>query len=163
MFLNKKYPEIFADPAVNRHSIFSGLKPDDFTEIEQFFEDIVLQKGSVMIIDNDNPVFVIVKSGSVSCTEHIHHADTTETYELYKGGSTGSVNILKPEFADIEIRADEPVKLLALKRTALLDLSDKVSRTCNHVFLNLCNILSERIELLTARYTSIYAEKQENE
>lgn len=158
--LKKKYPEIFADSAVNGHSIFSGLKPDAFFEIEHFFEDILIRKGSTLLIDSDNPVFVIVVNGSLTCTEHLHKAGTSETSDLSIGSSAGSVSILKPDFSKIELKANEPVKLLALSKKSFQDMSEQVSRSCNLVYLNLCNILSERIEALTGRYTTLFAEKQ---
>lgn len=156
-----KYPEKFSDDTVKNHSVFAGFTPSFFNDIEQFFQEKLLQSDEIIEISNpDDVFFAIVKSGEIHVAELLNQSKEKIEYDLTSGGSIGAPNIFDPNFSSISCRIIETAEILTLSFNDFLDLTNNQSVVTNKFYLNLCNIICDRLVNLNNEYITLYYKKK---
>jgi len=156
-----KYPEKFSDDIIKNHSVFAGFTPSFFIEIEQFFQETLLQSDEIIEISNpDDVFFAIVKSGEIHVAEVLNQSNEKIEYDLTNGGSIGAANIFDPNFSSISCRIIETAEILTLSSSDFLDLTNNQSIVTNKLYLNLSNIICDRLVNLNDEYITLYYNKK---
>ena len=156
-YFKKGYPAKFSDDSITSHPIFAGLSPSKFSDLEPWFQEQSYPAGADFTISNpDNALFAIVKSGVIQVHEKLCKAKMENTFSVRRGQSFGEHNLVEPGFSILACRVIEPAELLMLRYKEFQEMTRKNSHTVNRFYLNLSNIISDRLVELDNEYITLY-------
>ena len=156
-YFKKSYPAKFSDDSITSHPIFAGFSPSKISDLEPWFQEKSYPAGADFTIsDPDNALFAIVKSGVIQIHEKLSKGKVENTFEVRRGQSFGEHNLVDPGFSALACRVIEPAELLILRHKEFKERTRKNSHTVNRFYLNLSNIISDRLVELNNEYITLY-------
>ncbi len=160
MIFRKKYPAIFSDPVIYQHPIFAGFNPDTLSEISHFFSEESVTDGAVFKVGGKAKVkLILIKSGKLEIREKINNSTVVKNSIFNTGDSLCEINLLQPDFSNIECRVLEQAELVLLKIEDFKLMSETGSRSTNRFYLNLCNLLGTKLDEINSEFIKLYSEK----
>ncbi len=136
---------------------FAEFRSSFFTYIEPYFEEHSFDTGTVFTCSG--PVdtrFSIIKKGSVEVKETLRDSLGKQIVLLESGQSFGEANLVDPEFSSLTCTVAAPSQILILTYDNFRKMTGRNVRTTNKYYLNLTNIISERLVELNREFISLY-------
>ncbi len=136
---------------------FAEFRSSFFTSIEPYFEEHYFDTSTVFTCSG--PVdtrFGIIKKGSVEVKETLRDSLAEQIVLLKSGQSFGEANLVDPEFSSLTCTIAEPSQILILTYDNFRKMTGRNVRAANKYYLNLTNIISERLVDLNKEFISLY-------
>lgn len=156
-YFKKMYSAKFSDDSVTSHPIFAGFKPSKISHLEHWFQEQSRPAGTDFTISNpDNALFAIVKSGVIQVHEKLCKGKMENIFSVGRGQSFGEHNLFDPDFSILACRVIEDAELLILRHKEFQEMTHKNLHTVNRFYMNLSNIISDRLVELDNEYITLY-------
>ncbi len=140
-------------------SIFSGLSPDQLTNVLDTVREVSYSEGEIIMNEGDEggELFVIVE-GSIQIEKKAGDNFTIKIARTEQRGMLiGESSLIDIKTRSATVRAYSPVTLLGLKREDLAVLFDEDPKVLATISLNIARLLSDRLRHSNDMFTELFS------